>query len=76
VILRLAAALRQGHIAVNSILRDWVIGQVTAVETGILPFEAVFLPYILTSDGRTVSERIEDIGLLPAPQGPKVVSIR
>lgn len=32
------AALRQGHVAVNSILRDWIKGQVTAVETGILSF--------------------------------------
>ena len=30
------AALRQGHVAVNSILRDWIKGQVTAVECGIL----------------------------------------
>jgi hypothetical protein len=30
------AALDQGLIAVNSILRDWVKGQITAVETGIL----------------------------------------
>jgi hypothetical protein len=33
--------LRQGHVAVNSILRDWVKGQMTAVECGILSFEAV-----------------------------------
>ena len=32
-------ALEQGMIAVNSILRDWVKGQITAVETGILTFE-------------------------------------
>ena len=31
-----AAALDQGLIAVNSILRDWVKGQITAIETGIL----------------------------------------
>ena len=29
-------ALNQGMIAVNSILRDWVKGQVTAIECGIL----------------------------------------
>ena len=37
------AALRQGQVAVNSILRDWIKGQVTAVECGILSFEVVFL---------------------------------
>lgn len=60
-------AIRQGLIAVNSILRDWVKGQVTAVECGILSFEAVFMPYILTSDGRPLIERVQEAKLLPAP---------
>jgi hypothetical protein len=66
-------ALRQGHVAVNSILRDWIKGQVTAVECGILSFEAVFMPYMLTSDGRPLIERIPD--LLPPPEPAKVVQI-
>jgi len=71
------AALRQGLIAVNSILRDWIKGQVTAVECGILSFEAVFMPYMLTSDGRPLLERLkEETNLLPAPEEPKVVSLR
>jgi hypothetical protein len=69
------AALRQGHIAVNSILRDWIKGQVTAVECGILSFEAVFMPYMLTGDGRPLIERLAETNLLPAPQEPKVVSL-
>lgn len=60
-------ALRQGLIAVNSIMRDWVKGQVTAVETGILSFEAVFVAHMLTSDGRSVLERIQSENLLPPP---------
>lgn len=52
------AALRQGLIAVNSILRDWIKGQVTAVECGILSFEAVFMPYMLTNDGTPLIERL------------------
>jgi hypothetical protein len=67
------AALRQGQIAVNSILRDWVKGSVTAIECGILSFEAVFMPYMLTSDGRPVIERM--IELLPKPDEPKVVAL-
>jgi hypothetical protein len=39
------AALHQGQIAVSSILRDWVKGSVMAVESGILSFEAVFMPF-------------------------------
>jgi hypothetical protein len=62
------AALRQGHIAVNSILRDWIKGQVTAVECGILSFEAVFMPFMLTHDGRPLIERLSE--LLPQPAEP------
>jgi hypothetical protein len=60
--------LAQGQIAINSILRDWVKGQVLAIETGILSFEAVFMPFMITNDGRTMAERVGDIGLLPAAE--------
>jgi hypothetical protein len=60
-------ALTQGLRAINSILRDWVKGQVTAVECGVLSFEGVFLPYMLTDDGRPLFERIQFLNLLPAP---------
>ena len=60
-------ALTQGMKAVNSILRDWIKGQVTAVECGILSFEAVFMPHMLTNDGRPLIERLEEKGMLPAP---------
>ncbi len=60
-------ALRQGLIAVTSILRDWVKGQVMAIETGILSFEAVFMPYMMTDNGQTLIERISETGLLPPP---------
>ena len=62
-----AKALKQGMIAINSILRDWVKGQITAVECGMLSFGAVFMPYTLTNDGRTIYDRIDEIGLLPPP---------
>jgi hypothetical protein len=67
------AALRQGHVAVNSILRDWIKGQITAIEAGALQFEAVFMPYMLTADGRPLIERVRD--LLPEPTDGKVVSL-
>lgn len=56
-----AAALEQGMIAVNSILRDWVKGQITAIETGILTFERVFMPYMLAADGRPVIEHMQQL---------------
>lgn len=68
-----AGALRQGHVAVNSMLRDWVKAQVTAVECGILSFEAVFMPFMLGTDGRPLIERVAD--LLPRPDPPKVVAL-
>ena len=67
------AALRQDHLAVNSILRDWIKGQVTAIETGILSFEAVFMPYMLTADGRPLVERVAE--LLPKPEEQKVIAL-
>lgn len=50
------AALEQGMVAVNSVLRDWVKGQLTAIECGLMPFEHVFLPYTLLPNGLTVAQ--------------------
>jgi hypothetical protein len=63
-----AQALQQGLIAVNSILRDWVKGQVTAIECGILTFEVVFLPHMLAEDGRPLLEKLREHKLLPTPE--------
>lgn len=63
-------ALRQGLIAVNSILRDWVKGQVVAVECGMMSFEAVFMPHMMTSDGRPLIERVMEAKMLPPPTSP------
>ncbi len=62
-----AGALSQGLIAVNSIIRDWVKGQVTAVECGIMTADTVFLAHTVTPDGRTISERVNELTLLPPP---------
>jgi hypothetical protein len=66
-------ALRQGQIALNSMLRDWVKGQVTAIESGMLQFEHAFMPHMLTADGRTLMDRAAE--LLPKPDEPKVVAL-
>lgn len=60
-------ALRQGLIAVNSILRDWVKGQVVAVECGMMSFEAVFMPHMLAPDGRSLIEHVTEKKMLPPP---------
>jgi hypothetical protein len=54
-------------------LRDWIKGQVIAIETAILSFEEVFLPYMLTADGRRVIELMQE--LLPKPADQKVASL-
>ena len=62
-----ASALRQGMIAINSILRDWVKGQITAIETGILTFDHVFVPHMLTADGTPAIDLMRNRLGLPAP---------
>src|SRR5262249_23041961 len=66
-------ALQQRHLAWSSLLRDWIKGQITAVECGILSSEAVFMPHMLTNDGRPLLERVQE--LLPKADEPKVVQI-
>ena len=61
-------ALRQGEIAVYSILRDWIKGQITAIEVGMLSFEGAFLGQLLLPNGQTVMERIAETKLLGAPE--------
>jgi hypothetical protein len=61
-------AYAQGQIAVWSILRDWIKGQITAVETGILSFEGAFLGQMLLPTGETVLERVQTTNLLPPPK--------
>lgn len=62
-----ARALQIGSVAVYSILRDWVKGQITAVEIGMMSFEAAFLSHILLANGETVIEHVQHQKLLPSP---------
>ena len=60
-------ALEKGKVAVWSICRDWIKGQITAIETGILTFEGTFLGSILLPSGETITQHIERQKLLPLP---------
>lgn len=60
-------ALEKGSVAVYSILRDWIKGQVTAIETGVLTFEGAFLSHMLLPDGRRVVDYAADQKLLDTP---------
>ncbi len=64
-------AMEIASVAVYSILRDWIKGQITAIETGVLTFEGAFLGQIMLPNGRTVLEAVRDIDMLPLIEGPK-----
>lgn len=63
-------ALTQAEISVCSILRDWIKGQVMAIETGVLTFEGAFLGQIMLPSGKTVLEQAVDSKLV-AIVGPQ-----
>ena len=54
-------ARKIGDVAVYSILRDWIKAQVTAIETGLLTFEGVFMPHMLLPNGKRLLDHIEDV---------------
>jgi hypothetical protein len=60
-------AMDIASVAVYSILRDWIKGQVTAIETGILSFEGAFLGQILLPSGKTVLEHATEQQLIALP---------
>ncbi len=62
-------AIAQAQTSVCSVLRDWVKGQVTAVECGIMSFEAAFMSHMLLPSGQRVIDRVRADNLLPAPDG-------
>jgi len=64
-------AMDIASVAVYSLLRDWIKGQTTAIETGILSFEGAFLGQILLGNGATVLQHVEAAKLLPALEAPK-----
>lgn len=57
-------AMEIASVAVFSILRDWIKGQITAIETGVLSFESAFLGQLLLPNGETVMEMLESSQLL------------
>lgn len=61
-------AMKIGSVAVYSILRDWVKGQIMAVETGILSFEGAFLGQIMLPSGGTMLDLAINKKLLAGPK--------
>jgi hypothetical protein len=48
----------QANISVYSIIRDWIKGQITAVEIEMMSFDHAFLGNLMLPSGETVMERI------------------
>jgi hypothetical protein len=69
-------ALEQAKISVCSVLRDWVKGQVTAIECGVMSFDAAFMPHMLLPSGERVIDYLNTSNLLPAPEQNKVVELK
>lgn len=69
-----ARALAQAKVSVGCVLRDWIKGQITAIECGVMSFEAAFMPHILLPSGERVIDRVQ-ANLLPPPSDEKVVQI-
>ncbi len=42
------------------ILRDWTAAQMAILETEMVKMEQIFLPYVITEDGRTLYEAMVD----------------
>lgn len=68
-------ALYQGRISVCSVLRDWVKGQTTAIECGIMSFEAAFMPHMMLPTGERVIDRVQRENLLPPSEPSNVVAL-
>lgn len=62
-------AKQKGEKAVPSILRDWIKGQITAIECGVMPFDQAFLPHLILADGRRAVDAVTPL-LLAGPGAP------
>ncbi|MGI8425024.1 MAG: hypothetical protein ACR2M4_00160 [Actinomycetota bacterium] len=67
-------AMLQAQTSVCSVLRDWAKAQITAIECGVMSFEAAFMPHMLLPSGERVIDRVRADNLLP-PAEEKVVAI-
>ncbi len=50
-------------------VRDWLDAQLALEATRMVKFEQVFLPYIVTNDGRLLYERIKETNMLQLKEG-------
>ena len=61
-------AYEQARVSVCSVLRDWAKSQTTAIECGVMSFEAAFMPHMLLKDGRRLIDAASTAFQLEAPR--------
>lgn len=49
------------------IIKVWIDAQMAIIETKMVEFDQVFLPYAVANDGRTLYEKVKSENLLSAP---------
>lgn len=53
------------------VVKDWVAAQMALLETEQVRMEQIFLPYVLTPQGKTIYEVAVQSGFLALPEGKK-----
>jgi len=60
-------AKRKGEMAVPSILRDYIKGQIMVIEAGLVSFEGAFLAHMLLPNGQRVLDKAQSVLQLEGP---------
>jgi len=53
------AQKQQAYVTAWANIRDWITAQMALIDTGMVKFEEVFLPYMLDRSGKTYFETLE-----------------
>jgi hypothetical protein len=62
-------AMRVASLACYSMLRDWLKGQIAAIETGLLSFDGAFLGQLMLPSGMTMLQHAQTAKMLPSGDG-------
>lgn len=58
--MQIKATKEQASKVVWRIMKDWIEVQMALLEINMVRFEEIFLPYIETTDGKTIYEKLEE----------------
>src|SRR5437867_11068451 len=72
------AQKQQAYVTAWANIRDWITAQMALIDTGMVKFEEVFLPYMLDRSGKTYFETLEPKHFLldsGKPETDEVISL-